>query len=72
MPHLACSPQFVLAPRRENYLCKAGVFSVFVAAVPNMRKRDVTAPSPRARGGGKGMCAVGSIILATCVPVIGA
>ena len=65
MPHLACSPQFVLAPRRENYLCKAGVFSVFVAAVSN------ALPSCTC-GGGKGMCAVGSIILATCVPVIGA
>eukprot|EP00964_Phaeocystis_antarctica_P040064 scaffold22910_cov67-Phaeocystis_antarctica.AAC.1 len=33
--------------------------------MPNMRKSDVTAPSPRARGGGKGMCAVGTVILAT-------
>ena len=48
-----------------------GPFSAFVAAVPNMRKSDVTAPSPRARGGGKGMCAVGTIILATQVPIIG-
>eukprot|EP00964_Phaeocystis_antarctica_P062648 scaffold37558_cov48-Phaeocystis_antarctica.AAC.2 len=24
--------------------------------MPNMRKSDVTAPSPRDRGGGKGMC----------------
>ena len=42
-----------------------------VAAVPTMRKSDVTPPSPRARGGGKGMCAVGVIVLATCVPVVG-
>ena len=48
-----------------------GPFSAFVAAVPTMRKSDVTPPSPRARGGGKGMCAVGAIVLATCVPVVG-
>ena len=57
------------APRRENYLCNRTIWRL-VAAVPTMRKSDVTPPSPRARGGVKGMCAVGAIVLATCVPVV--
>ena len=48
-----------------------GPFSAFVAAVPNMRKTDVTAPSPRAHDGAKRIGTVGTIILATQVPVIG-
>ena len=44
-----------------------------VATVPNIRKSDVTAPSPRAHDGAKRIGAVGTIILvlATQVPVIG-
>ena len=59
------------APRRENYVSATGPFSAFVAAVPTMRKSDVTPPSPRARGGGKGISAIGAIVLATCVPMVG-
>ena len=59
------------APRRENYISATGPFSAFVAAVPNMRKSDVTAPSPRAHDGAKRIGTVGTIILATQVPVIG-
>ena len=52
------------------------LFSDFVAAVPTMRKSksDVTPPSHRARGGGKGMCAVGAIEYRAShvrVPVVG-
>ena len=39
--------------------------------MPNMRKSDVTAPSPRAHDGAKRIGTVGPIILATQVPVIG-
>ena len=38
--------------------------------MPNMRKSDVTAPSPRAHDGAKRIGTVGTIILATQVPVI--
>ena len=48
-----------------------GLFSACVAAVPNMRKSDVTAPSPRAHDGATRIGAVGTIILATQVPIIG-
>ena len=48
-----------------------GPFSAFVAAVPNMRKTDVAAPSPRAHDGTKRIGVVGTIILATQVLIIG-
>ena len=61
----------IRARRAVRAISATGPFSAFVAAVPTMRKSVVTPPSPRARGGGKGMCAVGAIVLATCVPVVG-
>ena len=63
--------QTLIRPRRAVRITNAtGPFSAFVAAMPNMRKSDVTAPSPRAHDGAKRIGTVGTIILATQVPII--
>ena len=66
-PHLTWAIRLRRAVRTTN---ATGLFSAFVAAVPNMRKSDVTAPSPRAHDGAKRIGTVGTIILATQVPII--
>ena len=70
-----CAPHGLQPPirarRAVRTISATGPFSAFVAAMPNMRKRDVTAPSPRAHDGAKRIGTVGTIILATQVPVIG-